>query len=398
MSDAEAESWDAPLRRAAAGASQAGVETFHGARPALLHAESAACLTSLILAGFVCTAAAFRTRLAAGQLDLISSVLRVAALAFAARALLALGLWLRQLRRDRAAARASLVLGPDGLLLRSGAIDESVRRDEVLDVVAPEALPSRALPAPPQPVLLVLTPRAGRPRVLRVPPYFTQTSAIALARLRRWLGTPSATPFALAPDRRDEAPESHYVQAAAGRLDQDDVVIPEGRGYLLRAPWAALLGLCFAADVYVSAGAGRALIAMPVLGAALLSVTALVSWFTWLRRRRKSRLGIGMLLSRRELLLRGPHGVIAVPWPQLSQVEVLVSARWSPFLGSFATRLLSLSTHAGEHMRFDESFLGTPVDAVAVLCRSATERALHPSGPASTPASQGSGGGGGISG
>lgn len=373
----EAESWDAALRRAARGGSAPGVEALHGARPGLLNAESAACLTSLILAGFVCAAALFRARLAAGQLDLIASALRVVAVAFVLRALIALAGWLTHLFRDGAAARSCLVLGGDGLLLRLDEREESVRRDEVLDVVAPEPLPTRTLAPRPLPVLLVLTPRAGRPRVLAVPPYFAQTSDILLARLRRWLGTPAAALNLEGAPSPDDAPEAHYARAAAGQLDEGDVVVPEGRGYLLRAPWAALLGLWFAGDMYLSAGRGRGLIATPVLGAAALSLLAIVGWFAWLRRRQKSRLGIGMLLTPAELLLRGPQGVVAVPWLQLAQAEVQVSARWSPFAGTYAARLLTLSTHGGEHMQFDASFLATPVEAIAVLCRRAP-RAARP--------------------
>jgi hypothetical protein len=373
MSQAQAESWDAPLRRALQGSRPAGLEVLHGARPGVLNAESAACLTSVVLAGFVCAAALFRARLAAGQLDLIASALRVVALAFVLRAVLSLGGWLLHIVRDGSASEACLVLGPAGLLLRLGGSVQAVERSDVLDVVAPEALPTRTLPARPLPVLVVLTPQAGRPRALALPPYFAQTSEVLLARMKRWLGSPQGATPAPAP-AADDAPEAHYERAAAGQLRDGDVVIPEGRGYLLRAPWAALLGLWFAGDVYYSAGRGRALIALPVLGAALLSLVAIVSWFLWLRRRRTSRLGIGMLLAREELLLRGPHGVVAVPWPQLSQVEVQVSARWSPFAGTFATRLLSLATQSGEHMQFDASFLETPVDVVAVLCRRAAGR------------------------
>jgi hypothetical protein len=264
----------------------------------------------------------------------------------------------------------------DELRLSLGGAERTARRDEVLAVVLPEALPARTLAPAPRPVLLVLTPSAGRPRVLEVPPYFAQTSEILHARLQRWLGAPTAVTFPplAAPVRDGEAPEAHYAAAAAGKLRDDDVVIPDGRGYLLRAPWAALLGPALAADVYVSAGGGRALIALPALGAALLSLAALTGWFVWLGRRRKSRLGIGMLLGRVELLVRGPHGVIALSWPQLADAEVRVSPRWSPFAGGFAVRMLTLVAHDGERMRFDQSFLETPVEVVAVLCRAAAHK------------------------
>jgi hypothetical protein len=346
------------------------VETLHGARPSLLNAQTAGALTSAILAAFVILAARFRTELAAGQLDLIASALRSAAVAFVVRALIDLVRSVRAIVRDGEAGRAALVLGSEGLLLRVGDSEYGVRKDELLGISAREALPSRALAARPEPILLTLAPSAGRPRVLELPPYFAQTSEIALARLTRWWGKDAAARAASDQGNdADEAPDAHYERALRGDLREQDVIIPEGRGYLLRAPYTALLGLVFALDVFSSAGAGRALIAGPVLIAGALSLGALIAWFAWIARRRRSRRGIGMLFTRAELLLRGPHGVVAVPWGQLRDAELKLVARWSPFVGAYPARTLTLSTNSGERMVFDGSFLGVPLEVIPVLCR-----------------------------
>jgi hypothetical protein len=76
-----------------------------------------------------------------------------------------------------------------------------------------------------------------------------------------------------------------------------------------------------------------------------------------------------MLFTRAELLLRGPHGVVAVPWAQLLSTELKLTARWSPFVGTYAARMLILTTNTGERMLFDRSFLGVPLEAIEVLCR-----------------------------
>ncbi len=369
MSAPAEEDWAEPLRRAARGNAQAGVEVLHGARPALLNAQTAGALTSAILAAFVCMAARFRSELAAGQLDLIASALRTAALAFVLRALIDLVRSLRALSRDGVAARSALVLGAEGLMLRVGEREECVARDELLGIGAREALPSRTLPARPEPLLLTLTPRAGRPRLLELPPYFAATGEIALARLTRWWGrerAAGAEQTGAQPEQ--EAPEAHYERAARGQLSERDLVIPEGNGYLLRAPYTALLGVVFAIDVFLSAGPSRALIAGPVSLAGALSLFALLAWFGWIARRRRSRRGIGMLFTRAELLLRGQHGVVAVPWSQLQDAELKLTARWSPFVGAYPARTLVLSTNTGERMVFDRAFLGVPLEVIAVLC------------------------------
>jgi hypothetical protein len=368
-------------RTDAKSAGQAGVETMYGARPSFLNAQTAHALTSAVLAAFVILAARFRSELSAGQLDLIASGLRVAALAFVLRALIDFARFARALVGDRVARSAQLVLTPDELVLRVAGEEQRVRRDEVLGISAQETLPTRTLPARPDAIALTLTPRGGKPRVVFVPPYFAPTSEIALARLTRWRGAapdgPAREPneeLAGPIDDAVQAPDAHYERAASGSTTEPDVVIPEGRGYLLRAPYTALLGMCFALDVFFSAGTSRLLIATPVVAACALSIAVLVAWFAWITRKRKSRRGIGMLLTRAELLLRGPHGVVAVPWAQLASTELRVSARWSPFVGSYAVRVLTLGTNTGERMIFDQSFLGVPLEVVEVLCRHAEAR------------------------
>ena len=100
-----------------------------------------------------------------------------------------------------------------------------------------------------------------------------------------------------------------------------------------------------------------------------LTAAVLASWFVWLRRRGATRLGIGLVLTPEELLVRGAAGVVSVPWPQLSELTVQTSARWSPFVGTYPARALQLSTQEGQRMVIDEGFLGVPAEVVALLCR-----------------------------
>jgi hypothetical protein len=362
------ESWLAELHQAARGSAQRGIETLRGARPPLANATSAGALSSLLLAAFVVGAAAFRTRVAPLPFDLIASALRTLALAFAARALFSLARTLLQLRADAAAPDAALVLSERGLLLQAGVQQSWTPRHEILGVTFQEALPSRSLAPRAAPLLLVLTPREGAPRYLTIPPFFAPSTQILQARLLRWLEhgqpAPAAAPVPPPPD-----PERRYLRAARGQLETGMLVVPEGRGYLLRAPFTALLGVVFALDILRTAGAARAQVATPLLAACLLTVSVLVAWFVWLRRRRATRLGIGMLLTPEELLMRGRAGVVSVPWSQLTEVSVQTTARWSPFVGAYPARALQLGTQEGQRIVFDASFLGIPAEVVALLCR-----------------------------
>lgn len=380
MSTPQGESWVAELREIARGAASSGVETLRGARPGLLDATSANAVSSLALAAFVTGAALFRTQVASSGplsepgIDLIASALRTLAVAFCVRAVVALARSLRTFWADRHAARAALVLADQGLLLQVAGQEQWAARSEVLDVTFEEPLPSRTLAPRPPAVLLVLEPRAGQPRVIAVPPYFAPSAEITAARLKRWLT--QAGP-ARASSRSSAAvlgdPGQRYDRAAHGQLTEGDAVIPEGHCYLLRAPFTSLLGIVFALDVLRTAGGLRAQIVQPVLAASVLCVVLIAGWLLWMRRRRATRLGLGMLLTPEELLVRGRGGVVAVPWAQLKEVEVGLRPRWSPFVGPYATRLLTLITQEQQQMIFDQSFLGAPVSVIAVLCKSYRE-------------------------
>src|SRR4051794_22621944 len=172
------EPWVDALRAAAKGSAQSGVETLRGARPGLLDASSANTLSSLALATFVTAAAVFRMQTvgissgAASQFDLIASALRTLAVAFMVRAAIAGVRTIRTLLADTGAAHATLALSRSGLLLKLPNGESWTARSDVLAVTFQESLPSRTLTPRAPDVLLVLSPQAGRPRVLSIPPYF----------------------------------------------------------------------------------------------------------------------------------------------------------------------------------------------------------------------------------
>lgn len=361
-------------------------EVLLGVRPSVLSAPTEHALISAALCAFVTAAALFRSQVVAAQFDLMASILRVVAVAFWVRTLIALVAVARVWRSDRHARSARLELTADALTLEHHGVTQRVARHDILGIALREPLPSRTLPAREPAAWLVLRPHAAKPAKLTIPPYFAPRTAILVARLQRWrqrepthASEPAQTP------RADDDPEAHYRRAAGGQPAPQDVVIPEGRDYLLRAPFSALLGLLLALDVLRSAGAWREALVQPASAAALLSVAVLAAWLVWMQRRRASRLGVGMILTPYELLVRGPHGVVAVPWSQLVEIEVATQRHWSPFVGPFAIRVLRLTTHDRQNLLFDAAFLGVPVEVVAEFCRSfSTDTPRPTSAPHST--------------
>jgi hypothetical protein len=244
----------------------------------------------------------------------------------------------------------------------------------VLAVVATEKPESRTVPLRDEPLHLVLKPRQGL-RLLAVPPYFAANQEILEARLGRWLARDEVAP-ATRFDPPPGYPEERYLRIAQGTLAAGELSIPEGLGYRMRAPYGVLLGCFFAFDAVRAAGPlGGALIPGAV-AACSLALAFLVGWLAWMNRRRKSRLGIAMALTREELLLRGSAGTVSVPWGQLVATEVSVRLAWSPFFGSYPTRSLLLGTSDGERIAFDGGFLGVPAEVVAALCESYRRRAI----------------------
>ncbi|HEY6877135.1 MAG TPA: hypothetical protein VI299_03910 [Polyangiales bacterium] len=370
----------APLREAAAGRAVPGVEVVRGSPPGLLGADAIHALTSLMMAALVIAATVLRTGLAHPSFDLILLLLRTASVAFVLRAAIAIALWARRVATDARAHEHVLAWSDEGLLyVRPHAREQFIARTDVLALVVPEQLAQRGARSL-RPLYVVGRP----PHSVCLPPYFAVDSELLAARLRRWCGALPERAADFAPPA--EGPEDRYTRAARGKLHDGEVPVPEGVGYRLRAPYGVLLALLFVIDAVRVAGPR---LYPAAFASALLGPCALLGWFMWMRRRRATRLGMAMLLTPEELLVRGPHGAVSLPWPQLASVEVVARQAWSPFVGRFLVRSLWFHARDGTTMLFDAAFLGWPPEIIAAQAEGYRTGRL---------ASQGSGAGGGISG
>lgn len=352
----------APLRAALRGEASPRAEVLRGERPPLVDAQLVRALTSALMLGLMLAATQFRTRTSVLSIDPVLLVLHIACVAFAVRAVLASARWAAAFSADGAARGAALVLGEQALMLVVGGREHVVPRRSVLDVVVVHEGRAEARIAARATVQLARVP-SDPPFVL--PPWFAAQPEALVARLRRWLG-PSAS--GREPPGPQGDPERTYAEAAAGSVPRHGLAVPEGRGYLARAPYAALLGVVVAIDALVHAGSLASQLLLPASAAGALAVLAFVGWFVWMARRRAVRRGLGLLLTREELLTRSGAGVVAVPWPQLAELAVDERSAWSPMLGALVVRTLALRTHDGQTLLFDGGFLGYPVEVVAALC------------------------------
>ena len=373
--------WLASLREGLAGRAPVGVEIARGVRPPLLAADAVHALTSVMFAALIVAAAIFRAQLGSSSFDLIALLLRTAGVAFTIRALSALARWGGRIVRHREAEQHSLAWSEQGMCWRGPHGEQWAERSELVGFALPEER-SRA-GASLKPLYVVLSPR-GRPRHWALPPYFASSADILHARLSRTFG-PTSRGAEPAPPRTD--PEARYLAAARGTAVPGDVVVPEGTGYRLRAPYGVLLALLFVADAVYSAGPLRPRLLPAAGAAALIAVGALLGWFAWMRKRRATRLGIALLLTPEELLIRGSHGVVSLPWTQLARAEVQSRLAWSPFVGSYSVRVLRLEGVDGSSVPFDSAFLGVPAEVVAALVEAYREGKVSPASMGGAPAS-----------
>jgi hypothetical protein len=382
------------------------VSRVRGTAPGFLAGDAVHALTSALLAALVIAAAVLRTRLSTGPFDLIALLLRTASVAFVVRALIALARCAARVARDGRADEHTLSWSHDGILWRAPEGERWLSRNDVLGFCVPEERVVRGATVALAPLLVIARPH-DEIVYWSLPPYFAADAEILRARLARVFTRDARVSEALlAPPAL--APEPRYQRAAQGSLEAGQVRVPEGSGYRLRAPYGVLLALVFVLDAVLGAGPLRARIWPTALLGVALALAALFGWFYWMRSRRAVRLGMAMLLTPEELLLRGKHGALSVPWTQLAGAEVTVKLAWSPLVGSYLVRVLWFATLDGARMPFDGSFLGVPPEVVAQLAEAYRAGALldvpedesRVSTPGDTPASdsQGSGGGGGISG
>jgi hypothetical protein len=344
---------------------------MRGERPAPVDAGLVRALTSVMMLALIVAAVRFREGTSNAQFDLILLLMRTLTAAFGVRAALAISAWAAAFSADGRAVHSKLALSDQKLTLSVAGRDTDVRREDVVDVVA--VYHGRSEARAPARGSVYLVRRSPLPPLV-LPPWFAQTPELLTARLRRWLGP--------TPSRREVPgpsgdPESRYLALARGTSVEADLAVPEGRGYVQRAPYTALLGLVFVADVYLHAGRLQGALLVPASAAVALSCALFAGWHVWMARRRSTRLGIGLALTREELLARGRAGVVAVPWAQLAEINVDARSAWSPLLGALEVRTLRLQTNDGQTLLFDGGFLGYPVEVVAAMCEAYRRGAME---------------------
>ncbi len=349
---------------------QDGDRVLRGQTPPLLDADGFKAALAPMLAALVWAAAIFREQIAGTPVDPLALLLRVLAIGLTLRVVVLGGALFTRLATFVSARRFGLVLTPEGLFYRAPGMDVVVRREDIVGIAERGTWQKRSAGRRWSEVFVVTDPATGRTHVA-LPPVFEDTPGLLAERLMRWRGASPFTP-------RDEdapAPEPAalasrvYDDAAAGKPEPGVTAIAHGYEWLKKAPYLPLVVALGAADSLVRGGSEVWSAVGPLIGGGLFIAFLAVParWFWMTRRDVRPRLGLSLVLTPAEALMRTAKGMIRVRWTQLDRVSVDAKRKWSVLEGAHDLRQLVLTRRHASPVRYDEPYLGLPVEVAEVL-------------------------------
>lgn len=355
------------------------IEVISGTKPPILDSLAARAILSPLVAAAAWTAAFLRETAVESPIDPLALLLRLIALGVTVRAVLLgivfarrLGVWLR-------ARRWRLTIEPQRLRLVTPAGETTLARDEIVAIREHGDWRTRRVGRRWSDVYVVLDPRSKKTHVA-LPPVFERTPGELAERLMRWRG-PVTGPEGHTPPAPPDLPSKLYDRAARGDVPPDVVVIPHGRGWLARGPYATvLLGAVILdglARMPANAWTAIAPVAIVALGVSLVLVP--VGWILLNRREIAPRRGLALLITPAEALMRTRSGILRVPWRSLKRMAVGSKPSWSILAGYDDARSVVFERDDAP-IHYEEAFLGAPCEVVTALCE-AYQRGVLPSKP-----------------
>ncbi len=340
---------------------------LRGQRPVLLDAEGMRAAAAPLLAAVVWASAAFVEMRAGTSVDPIALGLRVVALGMTLRVLVLGARMLRRLAVFGAAPRCALVLTSEGLLYRGPEVDVAIPREQVLGVAERGRWQERASGRRYAEVYVVTDPESGRTH-LALPPIFEDTPGRLAERLMRWRGGWEEREGYEHPPPHELASKV-YDEAAEGRPMPGATAVRHGRGWIAKGPYIVVLIAAAAADGIARGGPAVWSAIDPAVGGGLfLVLVAVLARWLWMERRDIApQKGLSMVLTPSELLIRTRGGMLRTRWRDLAGASVASKRAWSVLEGMHEARQLVLSRRGEGPIRYDEPYLGLPVEVAQIL-------------------------------
>jgi hypothetical protein len=373
---------EAALRSSASPSADAEVEVLRAVPPPVIDYDGVRAILAPFLAAFMWAATIFREVQSGTALDPLALLLRLLALAMTVRALTLLWMLARRLRLRLRYSRYGLALTPEGLLYRTPDMDLALPREDILEVRERGRWRDRGGRRFAD-VYVVTQPRSGRSFVA-LPPVFERTPGVLAERLMRWLGPPESNESEAASEQAGSQPSAASASEAApaplaselwervakGERPSGVTAIPHGRGWLQRGPYASMLLGAAVLEGFVRlppATRDRVDITVPLVLVGALVVVPVV-WLVITRSQLKPRRGLAAVLTPSELLLRTRAGVLRVAWSAVQRADIESRSAWSLLLGAHEARSLLFSRRAAQPLRYQESFVGLPLEVFVALC------------------------------
>jgi hypothetical protein len=333
----------------------------------VLDAEGLRAVAAPFLAAVVWAAVVFQEQLAGTSIDPIALVLRVVAWGLTLRVVLVGARMLERLRVWSAAHRHALVLTPEGLFVRLPHVDIAIERAHVLGVVEHGRWQQRAGGRRFSEVYVVTDPTSGRSHVA-LPPVFDETPGRLAERLMRWRGAWEEPELESRPGPHELASKV-FDDAAAGRAEPGVLAVRHGREWIRKGPYVVvLIGLTVAEGIARGGTLVWQAIDPAVGGGIVFAFLAVLARWVWLQRREIApRKGLSLVLTPAELLIRTRQGMLRTRWADLVSASVTSRRSWSVLEGVHEARQLVLSRRGAPPIRYDEPYLGLPVEVAQVL-------------------------------
>lgn len=361
----------------------AEVEVLRPGRPPVFDTDGVRSLVAPFMAAFIWAGAIFRELQSGTTLDPLALLLRLLALAMTVRAVTLLWLLSRRMRLWLRAPHYGLALTPQGLLYRTPNMDLALPRADILEVRERGHFRNRSGRRFAD-VYLITQPRSGR-LFVALPPVFERTPGVLAERLMRWLGAPTAAasesgaesvaeseaqPTAASPAALGPHASELWDCVARGERPAGVSVIPHGRAWLQRGPYASmLLGLAVLDGFARLPQATRDKVdaTLPLVLVAALVVVPL-GWFFVTRAQLKSRRGLAAILTPAALLLRTRTELLKITWRIVERIDIDSRAAWSLLLGAHEGRTLIVRRKKAPPLQYHESFIGVPLEVLSALC------------------------------
>lgn len=345
-----------------------------------LDALAARDLIPLVVAALAITMLEIQGLSGPRPLDAVWGVLTVVTALLTLRAVLSVARALGNVRRQ-ARLRAHVLVHVDDALVLLGARPQIFPLSTISDVHGfDEERPH-----------LLMVRRDGGAHVIELP--YGANATLAATRVRRLLAdpAPAATEFhAQAGEHTPSVnPRADFERVVRGDGVPGELAVPVSLRFLELGPYtAAAAGAVLLREAYWVAQLAeppRLLVSIGLVGV-LVPIVFLA--FSALRVRDLG--GATLVLTRAEVLTRTRRGMHRVPFRDVASTRVVRKRTWTLLTAMTVEARLVVERGEGPPMTFDGRLLGFPADLVAA--------AIEAQRDAFTPASHGSGGGGGISG